>query len=90
MYNMMRKIVYILVFLIVTALGGCSASPVFTPLLSGDCVDRAVRIRQELRAKGYEADIVLGIIRKGEKIEGHAWIRYKDKKTGEWKEIKNY
>jgi len=87
---MVEKVIYLLVFLIVTTLGGCATTPVFTPLLSGDCVDRAVKIRQELRAKGYWADIVLGIIRKGEKIEGHAWIRYKDKKTGEWKEIKNY
>jgi len=52
----------------------------------GDCVDRAVMIRQGLRAQGYEANLILGLRGK----QGHCWIKYKDKETGEWKEIKNY
>jgi len=59
----------------------------YAPHLTGDCVDRAVKIRQDLRKQGYEADLVLGL--RGDK-EGHCWIKYKDKKTGEWKEIHNY
>lgn len=65
---------------------GC-ASYTYRPIMSGDCVDRAVIIRQDLKAKGYEAELVLGL--RGEK-EGHCWVKYKDKKTGEWVEIKNY
>jgi len=59
--------------------------PLYMPLMSGDCVDRAVQIRQELKAQGYEANLILGLRGK----EGHCWVRYKDK-DGEWKEIKNY
>ena len=59
----------------------------YTPHISGDCVDRAVKIRQDLKAQGYEAKLVLGL--RGEK-EGHCWVRYKEKKTDEWKEIHNY
>ena len=55
--------------------------------MSGNCVDRAVKIRQDLKAEGYDAQLVLGL--RGEK-HGHCWVKYKDKKTGEWKTIKNY
>jgi len=58
----------------------------YTPIMFGDCVDRAVMIRQDLRAQGYEANLILGLRGK----QGHCWIKYKDKETGEWKEIKNY
>jgi len=53
--------------------------------MSGDCVDRAVQIRQGLKSQGYETKLILGLRGK----EGHCWVRYKDK-DGEWKEIKNY
>lgn len=59
----------------------------YTPILTGDCVGRAVKIRQELKTKGYETELVLGL--RGEK-ERHCWVRYKDKKMNAWKEIKNY
>jgi len=74
----MKKLIIICVFLLV----GCVH---YTPLMSGDCVDRAVKIRQELKVQGYEANLILGLRGK----EGHCWVKYKDK-NGEWKEIKNY
>ena len=70
----------------------CSCAPLlYEPILKGDCVDRAVNIRQQLQSKGYEARIILGIIKKknGEEI-GHAWIEYRNKSNEEWKIIKNY
>ena len=72
-----------LLLLCLLFVGGCV--PLYMPLMSGDCVDRAVQIRQELKAQGYEANLILGLRGK----EGHCWVRYKDK-DGEWKEIKNY
>jgi len=69
---------------------GCVPHIQYTPYLEGDCVDRVLVIRQELRQQGYESEIVLGGIKRGDKIEGHAWVKYKDKKTGEWKRIDNY
>jgi len=74
----MKKLIFLCVFLV-----GCV--PLYTPIMSGDCVDRAVKIRQELKAQGYETKLILGLRGK----EGHCWVRYKDK-DGEWKEIKNY
>ena len=75
----MKKLLLIIIFL----LSGCIT---YTSHLSGDCVDRAVKIRQDLQKQGYEAELILGLRGK----EGHCWVRYKDKKTGKWKEIKNY
>ena len=83
---MKKLLLIILIFLF----AGCIPYTTYTPYMSGDCVDRAIVIRQELRQQGYEADIVLGGIKRGDKITGHAWVKYKDKKTGEWKRIDNY
>lgn len=69
---------------LVLFLTGC-ATP-YIPQIKGDCVDRAVVIRQNLREQEYEAEIILGLRGK----EGHAWVEYKDKKTGEWIRIENY
>jgi len=74
----------LLLFLFILFLIGCVKHIDYAPLMTGDCVDRAVQIRQDLRAKGYEAELVLGLRGK----QGHCWIKYKDK-DGEWKEIKN-
>lgn len=52
---------------------------------TGDCVDRAVRIRNDLRKDGYDAEMVVGSI----DGRGHCWVQYKDKKTGEWINIWN-
>jgi len=73
-------------FILILLLSGCASIP-NVPHIEGDCVDRAVAIRQSLKEQGYEARIVLGMI--NEK-EGHAWVEYKDEKTGEWKVIRNY
>ena len=92
----MKKIKYLIVFcFLLLFFFGCISpqekyGSIMIPYMTGDCVDRAVQIRQDLRANGYEADIVLGGIKRGDKVEGHAWIRYKDKETGEWKRIDNY
>lgn len=84
---MKRKIIIMGTVLIVLT----SCTPyIYTAYMSGDCIDRVIIIRQELRAQGYEADIVLGRVKYGDKIEGHAWVKYKDKKTGEWIRIDNY
>lgn len=70
---------------------GC-LTPTLKPLMSGDCVDRAVDKRQKLRSEGYEAELVIGAIEYNGQVQslGHCWVKYKDKQTGEWKEIKNY
>ena len=73
-------------------LAGCAAGNyTVKPIQEGGCVDRAVEVRQQLRAKGIDAAIILGILThpNGEE-EGHAWIRYNDPKTGEEITIKNY
>jgi hypothetical protein len=78
--------------LLALMLAGCAGSEhTVKPIQEGDCVDRAIEIRQGLRAKGIKADIILGILKhpNGEE-EGHAWIRYSDPKTGEEITIKNY
>ncbi len=79
---MKRSIIFILLLLLTSC-----TSHTYRPIMSGDCVDRAVVIRQDLRTRGYEAELVLGLL--NEK-EGHCWVKYKDKQTGEWIEIKNY
>ena len=73
------------VFLIISlfCLIGCVH---YTPVLTGDCVDRAVVIRQDLRQQGYEAELILGL--RG--MLGHCWVKYRKNTTEEWKEIKNY
>jgi hypothetical protein len=78
-------------FLLFIFLIGC-ANPIFIPLMSGDCVDRAVIKRQELRQQGYESELVIGAIEYNGQIQslGHCWVKYKDKQTGEWKQIYNY
>lgn len=83
----MKKLLFIILLL---SLIGCIRHIDYMPYMIGDCVDRAIIIRQDLRAKGYEVEIVLGKIKRGNKIKGHAWIKYKDKKTGEWIRVNNY
>jgi hypothetical protein len=81
----MKKSILLLIFILIIPIG-CTKHITYTPYMSGDCVDRAVIIRQDLRANGYEAELVLGL--RGEK-EGHCWVRYKDK-DGKWKQINNF
>ena len=84
----MKKTMFILLLSFV--LSSCVPYIHYTPIMEEDCVDRAVKIKQELQIKGYEARIVLGIRQEGNKKDGHAWVEYKDKQTGEWKRINNY
>jgi len=73
------------------AKGGGSGEPRINPFLKGDCVDRAVVIRQDLKKEGYEAELILGTLKRDNgKIEGHCFVRYKNKGTGEWVVIDNY
>jgi hypothetical protein len=73
----------LLVFIVLFS--GCSS---YIPYIrGGDCIDRAIVIRNSLRNQGYQAEIILGTIGKN---EGHAWVDYKDKKSGKWITIQNY
>ncbi len=71
----MRRLILFLLFFTIL---GCQTTRQFHPLLKGDCVDRAIKIRQELRSKGYNAQIILGVIDNNGKLLGHAWIEYYD------------
>jgi len=92
----MKKIKYLIVFcFLLLFFFGCISpqekyGSIMIPYMTGDCVDRAIKIKQDLKEQGYETKMVLGIMQKDDKQFGHAWIRYKDKKTGEWKRIDNY
>ncbi|MBU2177590.1 MAG: transglutaminase-like domain-containing protein [Gammaproteobacteria bacterium] len=77
----MKTLIIILCFIL------CSSCALFIPIIKGgDCVDRAVEIRQELKKQGYEARIILGLTGDG---RGHAWVEYKEK-SGKWIPIYNY
>ena len=81
------KCIVVFVFALMVA---CSPLK-FTITHDGDCVDRAVKIRQELRNAGYNADIVLGGIERGGSCDAaHAWIRYRDDDAKDWQYYKNY
>lgn len=85
----MKRLLFTLFVLFLIA--GCIPHIDYMPLMLGDCVDRAVVIRQDLRERGYEAEITCGFIMENCKPkEGHCWVKYKDKKTDEWKRIDNY
>jgi hypothetical protein len=49
-------------------------------------VDRAAKIRQELKDSGYEAEMVAGEL----DGKGHCWIKYRKQGESEWKNIWNY
>ena len=83
----MKKIILILSCLFLLS---CAPSYTLIPYAKGDCVDRAVIIRQKLIEQGYEVRLILGILKEGSQIRGHAWIEYKDKKSGKWIRIDNY
>ena len=84
---MKKKLLLIPFFL---ALIGCAGPTLpYTQFMEGDCVDRAVVLRQELRKQGYKAEIVLGVRAVDDKPEGHAWVKYKDK-DNRWVNIYNY
>lgn len=78
----MKKFIICVMFVFIV---GCGKP--YIPVFEGDCVDRAVNIRQTLKKQGYEAKLMIGYDGDG---HGHCWIEYKDKKTGEWITFKNY
>jgi hypothetical protein len=69
-------------------LTGCSAAHYY-PVVEGNCVDRAIAIREYMRKEGYKAEIVLGYVTWDGDREAHAWVKYKKPKSGEWKRINN-
>ena len=83
----MKKIILILCCLFLL-----SCAPFYTliPYIKGNCVDRAIVIKQKLESQGYETRLVLGIIQQGDEKYGHIWIEYMDKKSGKWMRIDNY
>ena len=77
-----KKIAVIFLLLFIC---GCS-NHIFIPRVHGDCVDRAIAIRQSLRKQGHYAEIMIGTV---DYKWGHAWVVYRDKDSGEWKTVEN-
>ncbi len=71
---------FLLIFLV-----GCYAFTSILRVRDGDCVDRAIQYKQELIKRGYKTRLMLGLVNE----KGHAWLEYKDKRTGEWKRMNN-
>lgn len=80
----MKTILFILLIFL------CSCSPVLIPQFRGDCVDRAVEIRNYLKSQGYECEIIMGRTKLNGKIVAHAWIEYKLKDETKWKRYDNW
>lgn len=98
MFQRLKNIKIIILVITMSFLMGC-VTP-FIPVLEGDCVDRVIELKKTLEEQGYETRVILGFIGKQDypmirellstgEIEGHAWIEYKDKETGEWIRIDN-
>lgn len=85
----MKTLKLFMVIILIFVVLGCSCHTPMVPMFSGDCVDRAVKIRQELRAKGYEADLILGIAKIEGSKKGHMWIRYRKNRSEQWRYIRN-
>ena len=85
----MQSLVKFLILLLLLLCLSCS-SYVFVPLYKGNCVERAVKLKQYLEKKGYKVELIVGIIKdsKGKVITGHMWLRYK--KGNRWIVVKNY
>ena len=66
-------------------------NPHYIAVMTGDCVERMIVIRSDLIKQGYKVKLIVGklLLPNGE-IIGHAWVKYKDKKTGKWISIYNY
>ena len=71
-------------------LASCAPSYTLIPYIKGDCVDRAIVIKQKLENQGYETRLVLGVMQQDNEKYGHIWIEYMDKKSGKWMRIDNY
>lgn len=77
------KLFIIVLFIFIS---GCGKP--YIPIFEGNCVDRAVEIRQLLKSQGYEAELIVGL--SPDKTEAHCWVKYKDKKTNKWVEFSNH
>ena len=89
----MRKIKCFISLCIILSCISCVRHIDYTPVMEGDCVDRAIIIYSDLKKDDYEVKMVLGYVKDNFKSEdpyAHAWIKYKDKETNEWKNIFNY
>ena len=84
----MKKLIAIAAFLV--TMTGCTTGTYVVPLFEGNCVDRAVAIRQDLKAHGYEAEIVIGTGKLDGKKIAHAWIKYRKPGTDEWTRYENW
>ena len=67
----------------------CHTATPFIPVFTGNCVDRSVEIREFLKAKGYQSELVVSIIHLDGKKQAHMWIKYKKPQEQEWKAYKN-
>jgi len=83
----MKKIILTLCCLFLLS---CAPSYTLIPYIKGNCVDRAIVIKQKLESQGYETRLVLGVIQQDNEKYGHIWIEYMDKKSGKWMRIDNY
>ena len=63
----------------------CSSFPYVPVNVPLDCFDRAYEIKKELRLKGYDTRVVVGVFEK----EGHAWVEYKIPSDKKWTRIDN-
>ena len=86
----MQSIKLFLVLICLFVLISCAPSYTLIPYMKGNCVDRAIVIKQKLESQGYETRLVLGIMQKGDEKIGHIWIEYMDKKSDKWMRIDNY
>ena len=76
---------YFLLTLLLFSFLGCASQRPFIPIISGDCADSALELKNLLNKQGFETQLMIGITN----IQGHVWIEYKDKKTGEWIRVNN-
>ena len=86
----MRSIKRIILTLSCLFLLSCAPSYTFIPYIKGNCVDRAIVIKQKLENQGYETRLVIGVMQQRDVKYGHAWVEYKDTKSNKWIRIDNY
>ena len=80
----------LIIFIVIFCFLSCAPHYTLVSYIKGDCIDRAVIIRENLEKQGYETRIVLGIMQQRDVKYGHAWVEYKDTKSNKWIRIDNY
>ena len=86
----MQSVKLFLILVCLFVLISCVPSYTLIPYIKGNCVDRAIIIKQKLESQGYETRLVLGVIQQDNEKYGHIWIEYMDIKSGKWMRIDNY